>query len=90
MQPIQTPDDFLEFTARQVDRLKADANKAIQRALVSAPVEVCNWVQFNLEHWLWLARDNLRKNITIDDEHQTACDIVRYLCVHYHLPTPSR
>jgi hypothetical protein len=90
MQPTETPDDFLEFTAKQVDRLKADAKKAIQRALVSAPRDVCTWVQFNLEHWLWLARDGLHKNITITDERQAACDIVRYLCSHYHLPTPRR
>ena len=89
MQPTETPTDFLEFTARQVDRLTADAIKAIQRALVTAPLEVCAWAQFNLEHWLLLARDGLRRNIDISDEHQAACDIVKYLCTHYHLPKPS-
>jgi hypothetical protein len=90
MEPKQTPADFLAFTAEQVDRLTVEAKKAIQKALVAAPREVCAWAQFNLEHWLWLARDSLRKNITITDEHQAACDIVNYLCVHYHLPRPSR
>ena len=89
MQPIQTPDDFLEFTAEQVDRLTADAKKAIQRALVNTPREVCTWAEFNLEQWLWLAQDSLHRNITITDEHQAACDIVKYLCRHYHLPLPS-
>ena len=90
MQPTETPTDFLEFTARQVDRLTTDAKKAIQRALVTAPLEVCVWAQFNLEQWLLLARDGLRRNIDINDEQQAACDIVKYLCIHYHLPKPGR
>ena len=90
MQATQTPADFLAFTAQQVDKLKADAKKAIQRALVQAPLEVCAWAQFNLEHWLWLARDSLRRNVVIDDERQAACDIVKYLCKHYHLPMPGK
>lgn len=90
MQPTQTPSDFLAFTAEQVDQLKADAKKAIQRALARAPLDVCRWAQDNLEHWLQLARDSLHRNITIANEQQAACDIVNYLCKHYHLPTPSR
>jgi hypothetical protein len=90
MQSTQTPADFLAFTAEQVDRLTANANKAIRRALVRTPLDVCTWAQANLEHWLGLARDSLHKNITIANERQAACDIVKYLCKHYHLPIPRR
>ena len=88
MQPTETPADFLEFTAKQVDRLTVDAKKAIQRALVTAPLEVCAWAQFNLEQWLLLARDGLRRNIDIADEQQAACDInglrICYLHISVH------
>ncbi len=90
MQPTQTPSDFLTFTAEQVDGLTANAKKAIQKALVRTPLDVCTWAQDNLQHWLELSRDSLHKNITIANERQAACDIVKYLCAHYHLPTPSR
>jgi len=90
MQATETPADFLAFTAEQVDRLKADAKRAVQQALIRAPLEVCDWARFNLEHWLRLAQDNLPRRIVITDEQQAACDIVKYLCSHYHLPTPTR
>ncbi len=90
MQATQTPADFLAFTAEQVDRLTADAKKAIQGALVREPLDVCTWAQNNLDHWLGLARDSLHRNITIANAQQAACDIVNYLCKHYQLPTPSR
>jgi hypothetical protein len=90
MQPTQTPDDFLAFTAEQVDGLTAEAKKAIKAALVQAPLDVCGWAQANLEHWLRLARDGLRRNISLSNERQAACDIVKYLCAHYRLPVPDK
>lgn len=89
MHATQTPTDFLAFTAQQVDGLTVNAKKAIQAALVDAPLEVCAWAQGNLDHWIELARDSLHRNISLDDARQVACDIVHYLCKHYHLPTPS-
>lgn len=88
MESTQTPDDFLEFTAEQVDGLKADARQAIQSALAQSPRDVCTWVQDNLDHWIELARDKLHRYITVENAHQSACDIVQYLCRHYHLPVP--
>ena len=90
MQKSQTPVDFLAFTAEQVDGLKADARKAIQAALVSSPLDVCTWAQGNLDHWVELARENLHRYIILGNTRETACDIVIYLCRHYHLPTPNR
>lgn len=88
MQTTQTPADFLAFTAEQVDGLAANAKRSIKRALVRTPLDVCAWAQNNLDYWLELARDSLHRNITLGNTRQAACDIVLYLCRHYHLPTP--